>query len=234
MNHFYEVELTQICNRLLLMGRRCAVLTRSAMKALSEGDRDAAQAVLAGDDQIDELEKEIDAECIRYITLRSPVASDVRLLTVAMKVCHDLERIGDEACSIARRVGDASTMRSLSDSAEYFANLSRFAVDQLDLALDAFANRNAEKAHRVTQQDRTIDDLHRQHVRILLERASSRSASIEETVAYIFISKSLERIGDHAKNFAEEVIFLLEGDDVRHTPAVKNTTQARHLPPNGR
>jgi phosphate transport system protein len=104
MQHFYESELNAICDKLLLMGRRSVELTRSAMQALEERDDDRARAVLKADDEIDALEKEIDNACVRYISLRGPVASDVRLLTLAMKACHDLERIGDEACSIAKRV----------------------------------------------------------------------------------------------------------------------------------
>ncbi|MGF1450706.1 MAG: phosphate signaling complex protein PhoU [Opitutales bacterium] len=222
MQHFYEAELESICNKLVLMGRRCVEITRRAMQALEEKDDAIARSVLGSDDEIDGLEKEIDNECVRYISLRGPVASDVRLLTVAMKACHDLERIADEACSISRRVVSSCGLRSTSSSDRYFEQLTDMAVAQLELSLDAFVNRSSSKAFEATRSDKEIDRLHREHVRLLIEAAKSEGAEISATVDLIFVSKSLERIGDHAKNVAEEVIFLLKADDIRHTAEVKN------------
>lgn len=222
MQHFYEAELQAICDRLLLMGRRCVEITLMTMRAVEGNDDEQAQRVLKADDEIDALEKEIDNECVRYISLRGPVASDVRLLTMAIKTCHELERVADEACSIAKRVS-CGGLRPPSASERCFEEMATLAVDQLELALDAFVNRDPEKAFRVTQSDRAIDLLHRSHVAAMIESAQAQRTAVGESVDMIFISKSLERIGDHAKNMAEEIIFLLNADDVRHTPEMKNS-----------
>lgn len=222
MHPFYESELEAIRSNLLLMGQRCVESVRKAVQALEQNDGEAARTVIRDDDAIDEVEKSIDNACVRYISLRSPVATDVRLLMLAMKACHDLERVGDEACSIAKRVPEYAGELPLRIDPTYIPELAERALQQLQDALNAFSNRDSELAHTVTRQDKSIDQLHREHIHNLLSQPQDNlQGGVPACVDLILISKSLERIGDHAKNVAESVIFLLEAEDVRHTYAAK-------------
>lgn len=221
MNHFYEAELGTICDQLVLMGQRSLEGVRMATHALMEDDCKMSQKVLELDDYIDQLEKTIDNKCVRYISLRAPVASDVRLLVMAMKTSHDFERVGDEATSIAKRVPRLGSQLPAISREEYLPHLLEQVLEQLQGVIHAFISRDLQRAYRVTQNDRAIDELHREHIRSVIEHQGT--IDVQAAIDLIFISKSLERVGDHAKNVAEEIIFLLEGDDVRHTPDMRHT-----------
>ncbi|MGE9292334.1 phosphate signaling complex protein PhoU [Ruficoccus sp. ZRK36] len=225
MHPFYQVELKQIRQNLVLMGERAIEVVRFSVQALVEGNPSLSDKVIEMDDRIDELELSIDSEAIRYISLRSPVASDLRLLTMAMKACHDLERVGDEATTIAkyaRRMHENYPPRNL----YAVPQMAEKVIEQLRNAMDSFIGEDAEVAYSVPKQDREIDDLHRQNYRELTDAIRKTPELTEQLIEMIFISKALERIGDHATNVAEDVIYLLEGDDVRHTEAVKRSVQS--------
>lgn len=221
MHHYYEAELEAICNKLLYMGQRCVESVRMAMTALLDNDGELAREVIRVDDEIDQLEKSIDAECVRYISLRNPVAKDLRLLTLAMRACHDLERVGDEASSIAKRVPDLSGQMPLKLKSDELTEIMDRVLIQLQDAIACFINRDAKEALTITLRDKDIDLRHRAHIARLIKNAKADNEAIDDAVDLIFISKSLERVGDHAKNVAEEVIYLMEGEDIRHTRKVK-------------
>ncbi len=222
MKRYFHEELAELRKHLILMGERSIDSVRLAMQALLADDVSMAGQVIALDDEIDRLEVLIDAECVRYITLRQPMATDVRLMTVAMKANHELERAGDEATSIAKR---ARRLASHGKVDEFF-NIPRMgdlALEQLRDAMDSFIAEDCEKALRVPRRDKEIDDLNRENYVKFTDKISGHPETSHAVIELIFISKSLERIADHATNIAEEVVYLLKGEDVRHTPEVRRS-----------
>ncbi len=222
MKRYFHHELEDLRKHLILMGERTIDSVRLAMQALLADDVSMAGQVIALDDEIDRLEVLIDAECVRYITLRQPVAHDVRLMTVAMKANHELERAGDEATSIAKRARRLAEFGKVDD----FFNIPRMgdlALEQLRDAMDSFIAEDADKAILVPRRDKEVDDLNRENYVRITDKISAHPETSHANIELIFISKSLERIADHATNIAEEVVYLLKGEDVRHTPEVRRS-----------
>lgn len=202
-------------DKLLTMASLAIAATRNALKALVERDDELARDVESGDNTIDDLEKEIDEICITLLS-RAPLASDLRMITVAMKITHDLERVGDEATSIARRAVNLNAEPQLKDYVD-LPRMAQMAIDMLKAALDAFVDRDAEKARDIIPRDKEVDALNKQIQRELASYMIEKPANITRALHLIEISKRIERIADHATNIAEEVVFLLEGQDIRHT-----------------
>jgi phosphate transport system protein len=211
------------------MGERAIDQTRLAMKALTDADLTLADKVIAADDELDKLEVQIDDEAIRYMTLRGPVASELRLIVVGMKASHDLERVGDEATGIARR----ARKLAIEPRIELYADLPRMAKIALEMlrdALDCFVQEDEQKALSVIRRDAEVDNLNRTVYRRLTSFMIENPETIARALELMFISKSLERIADHATNIAEEMVFLSRGQDIRHSdigkqdvlPAVSN------------
>lgn len=225
MHHFYEAELEDTRRKLVLMGEKCMDIVRMAIKALEDNDLGTAQRVLGMDDEIDELELQIDSESIRYLSLRAPVATDVRLLSLCMKGCHDFERVGDEASSIAKRVRRLSRQgRTIGDLAG-IPKMTELVINQLRAAMDSFINEDNELALKLPEMDREVDDINRANFDMLMSRSTDDPNYVAIGVELIFISKSLERIGDHAVNIAEEVVYLIQAKDIRHTDAVRRSPE---------
>ena len=167
----------------------------------------------------------IDDEAIRYMSLCAPVASELRLVIVGMKASHDLERVGDEATSIARRAIRLSPEPVLKPYID-IPNMAGIAVDMLRDALDCFLHGDTEKALAVCRRDSEVDLLNKQLYRELSSFMIENPATTSRALELMFISKSIERIADHATNIAEETIYLSQGLDVRHTEAVKKNAGA--------
>lgn len=212
---FFDKELEQFRSSLILMGELANDSVRFAVKALFERDGALAAKVVANDDRLDRLEVEIDAEAVRYISLRAPVASDLRLLMVGSKVGHDLERVGDEASSISKRV-DRLIGISIQEFCPKLITMAELVINLLRQSMECFLEGNEEKALAVCRTDKSIDGLHRE---IYQEMASNivDGKHGAEALDVVFVAKSLERIGDHAVNVAEETVYLLRGLDIRHT-----------------
>ena len=172
------------------------------------------------DDAIDQLEMDIDQESIRYITLRAPVASDLRLVTVGMKTSHELERAAGEASSVAQRtkkilhVGPVENIFSL-------AEMAKIVQEMLRASIKSFLNEDGLKALAICRRDKEVDHLNDQNTQALTQHIMEQPSHSQISIELIFISKSLERIADHATNIAEEVVFLHSGEDVRHDSALK-------------
>jgi len=201
----------------MLMGEKSMDAVRFSIKSLMTKDVQLADNVIKADDDIDALEIEIDHEATRYLTLRAPVASDLRLLTVAIKASHDLERVGDEARNIARRsrklilksdkgIKDTLGIQEMSDNA----------VKMLQKALQCFVHEEPNTAYEVLDADEEVDALNKRNYKNFIKMAKSDPDDINLYLDLIFISKSLERIADHATNLAEEVIFMTTANDTRH------------------
>ena len=215
MQRFFHDELRQLQDNLVLMGERSIDMTRLVMQALETGDDKLALQVRGMDDAVDDLEKQVDREIMRYLTLFGPMGSDVRLLLAARDIAHDLERIADEASVIAKRVLVISQRGPLKDLL-HVPEEGRIAIEVLRLALDGFVEGDIAKAKLVMIRDAEIDLLNRKNYEALFGRSGDSIKVSASNVELIFISKALERIGDHSKNISEQVIFILSGEDIRH------------------
>jgi phosphate transport system protein len=212
--HFAE-KLEELKGRLLVMGGLAEERLRMVMKALVERHREALADVIAGDDRIDDLQMDIDDRCFTLIALHQPVAVDLRTVVSALKISTDLERVGDLAVNIA----EAAQRNLLHPPVKPLIDLPRMgelALKMLREALDSFVSRDIHLAQRVLRQDDWLDALKDQILRELLTYMLGNPRTIEPSVELILISRHLERIGDHATNIAEDVIFIVEARDVRH------------------
>lgn len=225
MKRFFDAELELFRSKLILMGESSVRQVRDAMKSLVEGDAALAQRVIAADDELDRLEIEIDNEAVRYMTLRSPVATELRLVIVGMKASHDLERVGDEATNIAKRVVRLSAEPPLKPYVD-LPRMAGIALEMLRDALDCFLDGDAEKALAVCRRDAEVDAINHQLYRELTSFMVEKPGTISRALELMFISKSIERIADHATNIAEEMVYLVRGKDIRHTDEVKRSGAA--------
>ena len=204
------------------MGRLVAAQVGTAVRALLESDREAAELVLRRELQINAWQTEIEAESFRLLARQAPVASDLRTVLAISRAVTDLERAGDESKKIARfalassRQGSAGPSRVMHRPLRHMAEL---ASESMRVAVDALDRGDASVAHDVARLDREIDQEFEAALRQLMTVAMERSRLLKSVFDTVFALKSLERIGDHAKNVAEHVVFLVSGDDVRHLRA---------------
>lgn len=212
-----ESEIAGLKDQLLRMAAMAEGLVVRAVRALVERDDDLARSVAAGDEPLDQLEMELDAAAIALLT-RAPLAGQLRLITVAIKVTRDLERIGDESTTIARRVLKLGLEPQLKPY-EDIPRMSQMAASMLRDALDAFVQGDTAKARSVIPRDKEVDALNRALHRELTGMMVGDPACIGRCLHLMTISKALERIADHAKNIAEETVYLFEARDIRHPGA---------------
>ncbi len=201
--------------KLLTMASKAEAAVNNALKAVVDRDDDLARSVKEEDNAIDQLEIEVDEMAIGLLS-KAPLASDLRLITVAMKISHDLERVGDEATTISRRAVELSQEPQLKPYID-IPRMAKMALEMLGYALDAFVNADPEKARAVIPRDKEVDALNRQLHRELSSYMVEKPTTITRCLNLMVISKSLERIADHATNVAEEVVYLYEAKDIRHT-----------------
>lgn len=221
MKRFFDNELETFRSHLVLMGEIAVRQVRDAMRAVVETDLALAEQVAAADDELDALELKIDEEAIRYMNLRSPVATELRLVIVGMKASHDLERVGDEATNIVRRVAKLASEPQLKPYTD-LPRMTAIALEMLRDALDCFLQVDIEKALAVCQRDKEVDGINRQLYRELSSFMIEKPATVSRALELMFISKSVERIADHASNIAEEMIYLAGGRDIRHSAHTRN------------
>jgi phosphate transport system protein len=219
-NKHYEGQLRSLKEKLLLIGHKAESSIADATRALIERKPSLAQRVIDEDDQLDQLELEIDDICLEILAREQPVASDLRFIATAMKIVGDIERIGDNGVNIARRaleILDEPELKPIIDVPVAAAAAQRI----LKESLDAFVNGDAELAKRVIEGDRYIDDVCEQMLRELLTYMFEDPTTITRALRLIFVARNLERVGDHAANIAEMVIFLVDGQDIRHGHVAK-------------
>ncbi len=214
MIHF-EQEITALKEKLLTMASKATNAVNKAIKALVDRDDELARVVQHEDDELDRLEIEIDDMAVGLLA-KAPLATDLRFITAAMKISHDLERVGDEATKIARRSIELSQEPQLKPYVD-IPRMTRMGAEMMADALDAFVNRKPETARAVIPRDKEVDLLNKQLHRELASYMVERPATITRCLNLMVISKSLERIADHATNVAEEVVYLYEAKDIRHT-----------------
>ncbi len=212
MQRYFHKELEEIRSKLILIGEKANEAGRLAVEGFIESDLEKTQAAVKMDDEIDGLEIEIDRDAVRYITLRSPVSSDVRLIFVAIKASHDLERAGDEAHSIAKRTRSILTRDGKVTKTVAIEEMSQLAFDMMRDAITSFLDENLELAQGIIERDQEVDRLNKKNYKSLSKDLKGDNGEASTNVETILISKSIERIADHAKNLAEEVIYLLTGE----------------------
>jgi phosphate transport system protein len=212
--HFQE-ELEALQVRLLEMGGLAEERVSAAVRSLVSRDIAAIERVLYGDEPINALHVEIDNRCFKLLALHQPMATDLRAIVAAVKINTDLERVGDLAVNIAeaaKRYATHPPVKKLID----IPQMGDIAQEMLHDALDAFVRRDTTLAQRVLNEDDRLDSLKTQIFRELLEYMLNDPATVEPALDLILVSRHLERIGDHATNVAEDVIFMVSALDVRH------------------
>ena len=213
----YDAELEAIRSRVLQMGGLVETQITAAIEALITGNIPLAEQVVADDDRVNALEVRIDEDCAHIIARRQPAAQDLRMVMTIVKMITDLERVGDEAEKIARMTKLIySSERLLLPRFNEVKVASGYAIDMLKKSLDAFARLDVAAAASVVKQDRLLDDQFRGILRQLITFMMEDARTISTSIEILFVAKALERIGDHAKNMSEGVVYLVKGKDVRH------------------
>ena len=211
----YEDELNRLREAVLLMGAKVEEMIAAGLRTLVERDAARAEKIIASDEAVDRLEMEIDDMCMHILALRQPVASDLRMITMALKVVTDLERIGDLAVNLAERSRELAAEPPLKPYVG-LVHMGGEVAQMVHQALDAFVAKDASRAAAVIRQDETIDEDYLQVFRALLTYMMEDPRTIHGAIKLQAVAKYLERIGDHACNLAEMVIFQVQGRDVRH------------------
>jgi phosphate transport system protein len=214
----YDIDLEALRSRVLEMGGVVESQILAAVNGLMTGDTDALEAVIVEDHRVNALEVSIDTDCSHLIARRQPAAGDLRMVLAVIKIVTDLERIGDEAAKIAR-MGKQGMDRARLPMMPLAAirHVGDIALGMLRKALDALARLDPAAAASIVREDFAIDEEFRSILRQLITFMMEDPRTISMAIEIVFIAKAIERIGDHAKNIAEYVIYIVKGTDVRHT-----------------
>jgi phosphate transport system protein len=214
MQTYFDEELAKFKEKLLTMGSYAERAVSQSVQSVVERDDQLATQVQADDDLMDQLEVEIDDLAVSLLA-RAPLASDLRLITVAMKISQNLERIGDEATTISRRAMELNQEPQLKSFVD-IPRMAGIALGMLKEALDTFVRKEPEKARAIIPRDKEVDGINRQLYRELSSRMVEDPSTVNRCLSLMTVSKSLERVADHAANIAEEVVYLCEARDIRH------------------
>jgi phosphate transport system protein len=219
MQRHLDQDLGRVRQMLLRMGGLVEGMIGGAMQALIERDEVHAQAVIDTDREVDQMEKQIDEECHTLLATRQPTASDMRFLVAVMKMETDLERMGDSAVNIAQAVEILNQEPQLKPYID-LPRMTQIAREMVRDALDSFVSRNTEAALLVCKRDDEVDGLYKQLFRELLSFMMEDPKTVTRALHLLLVARNLERIADHATNIAEDVIYYVEGRDIRHSVGV--------------
>jgi phosphate transport system protein len=219
MEHHIDMELGELKQKLLTMASHAETAVNDAIRALVERDYDLALRVKDNDNVLDRFEIEID-DMVIHLLAKAPLASDLRLVMVAMKISQNLERVGDEATKIAKRARDLSQEPPIKLNLE-LQRMAGLALLMLKSSLDSFVNRDPATARAVIPKDKDVNALNKQISAQVADYMAANPDAIKRCLHLLVVSKSLERIADHAKNVAEEVVYLCEAQDIRHSKEAK-------------
>jgi phosphate transport system protein len=208
-------ELNELNKKLLTMANHAETAVNLAIEALMKRNTELAHQVKTGDNIIDQLEIEVDDIAIRLLT-KAPLASDLRFVTVAMKICQNLERVGDEATKIAKSAGRLSAEPPLNLDLD-LPHMATMALDMIKTAIEAFVARDSVRARALIPRDKEVDALNKRINDDLTVHMMQHRDGIPRALSLMIASRSLERIADHAKNIAEEVVYLCDAEDIRHS-----------------
>ena len=213
----FNEDLERVRSRVLAMGGFVEQQLQKAVIALVEGDSTLGVAVAEDDQKVNDMEISIDEECSRILATRAPAAGDLRLIVAIIKTITDLERMGDEGEKIGSIASRLATMERPADKYREVKHLARLVSEMVHDALDAFARMDADAALKICHQDRLIDEeyesIQRQSITFMMEDPRT----IRRALDVMWIVRALERVGDHAKNICEYVIYMVHGKDIRHT-----------------
>ena len=212
--HFHD-ELSELKSTLLAMSAEAQAALASAVEALLQRDAAKAARVISGDHHIDAMENEIEEQVVRLLATQQPMARDLRLLMAALKIANDLERVGDHAVNIAQSAERLLAAPVIVPEPE-IVEMARMARRMLADALDAFVRTDAQAGRAVCQGDDQVDALHDSVFRILLTHMMETPHIISAAMELFLVSRNLERVGDLATNIAEDVVFLVEGKNIKH------------------
>jgi phosphate transport system protein len=212
--HFHD-ELSAVKVRLLTMSGEAEAALGLAVGALLERDGEKARAVIRNDRAIDNMEMEIEEQCINLLALQQPMARDLRMLTSALKIANDLERVGDHAVNIAQSAERLAEARAIAPEPEII-EMARLSREMLSDALEAFIRGDAQAGREVCLRDDKVDALHKSVFRILLTHMMEDPHTIGAGMELFLVSRNLERVADLATNIGEDVVFLVEGKSIKH------------------
>lgn len=212
--HFHE-ELADVRSRLVTMSGAAEAALSMAVDALLSRDDNKAQAVILGDREIDTREVDIEERCISLLALQQPMARDLRMLTSAMRIANDLERVGDHAVNIAQSAIRVSKARQIVPEPEV-VEMARLTRSMLADSIDAFIRGDAKAGREICRRDDQVDALNRSVFRILLTHMMENPQMISTGMEILLVSRNLERVADLATNVAEGVVFLVEGKSIKH------------------
>lgn len=215
MESHFETGLGELRQKLLTMASHAETAVNQAVQALMQRNHDLAVKVREDDNIIDQFEIEIDEMAIQLLT-KAPLATNLRLVTVAMKISQNLERIGDEATKIAKRARDLTQEPPVKINLD-LPRLAGMALAMVKNALDSFVQRDSAAARAIIPRDKEVDAMNKQMHQLLAQHMMENPETIGRCLHWIVAAKSLERIADHAKNIAEDVVYLCEAQDIRHT-----------------
>jgi len=217
ISHRYDQELEDVRNRVLTMGGMVEQQLADAVRAVIEGNTELAEFVITNDYKVNSLEVTIDEECTQILARRQPAASDLRLVVAVIKTITDLERIGDEAEKIARMALHLAELERPKNNYAEIEQLGEHVRQMLHRALDAFARTDTEAGLQIAQEDLKVDQEYEGLVRQLITFMMEDPRHIRRALDVMWTARALERIGDHACNICEYIIYLVMGKDVRHT-----------------
>jgi len=211
----YEEELRDLKDKILEAGGTVEEMITRSMRSLTERDSKMAEEVIKRDFVVNRLELEIDDLCVKLLALRQPAASDLRFITVGLRASKDLERMGDLAVNISEQALSLNKQAQLKP----YADLPKMAIKSQEMvkqSLDAFVKRDVEMAQRVCEMDDEVDSYEHKIFLELIDMMGKDTKAVERGTRLILVAQQLERIADHATNIAEEVIFMVQGRDIRH------------------
>lgn len=212
----FDEELEEIRTQLMEMGGKVEQQLKNAVQAVIKADSSLAEEVIREERLVDEMEVDIDEACILIIARRQPAASDLRFVMMVTKAINDLERIGDEAKKIANHAVILSEQDSLSQGYKEVRHLGQSVTSMLANALDAFARFDVDAALKTLEEDVQIDLDYKTALRELVTYMMEDPRSISRAINILWVVRSLERIGDHAKNLCEQIVYVVKGKDIRH------------------
>ncbi|MDB5037845.1 MAG: Phosphate transport system regulatory protein PhoU [Bacteriovoracaceae bacterium] len=221
-SHQFDEDLKRLKDSLVLMGGMIESMLKDTSDALLSHNMEIAQSVIDRDNELDQLEKRVDEQAIQVLALRQPAAQDLRFVTASMKICTDLERMGDIIVNICERLVELSKFSPVKSYRD-LPRMMECTGKMITKSIDAFVNLSMELASEVLQEDDEVDALFRSIWSELIEMMRQNPSILEPGVKLLFIAKHLERLADHTTNIAEQVIFTVKGLDVRHSGHLKPT-----------
>ena len=216
MAKHFQRELDKIKRMILSMGAMVEERFREMVTAIESFDIEIAERVIKSDYEIDEMDVEIEEECLKIIALHQPVAVDLRFLAAVLKINKELERIGDEAVNVAQRIQTITKKRE-TDFVFDYSMMAEKAQTMLKMSLDALVNLDVDGALKVLTMDDTVDEIKTDAYRLIKDAIRKNPEHVEYLINLLLISRHLERMADHATNIAEEVVYMVEGEIVRHS-----------------